>query len=96
MIKAESQMNIDDVFKTRTMARILTNQGKLKKAAEIYEHLIKNDPHNKELTEDHNNLKKMMDSEYNLIAKNLMPLYRKWINLKIKYYKGFKGLSIKD
>ena len=37
-------MIIDDLFKTRTLARIFAAQGQFEKAASIYSHLINNHP----------------------------------------------------
>ncbi|MEE8432282.1 MAG: hypothetical protein V3S16_13625 [Candidatus Desulfatibia sp.] len=44
-------MNKDDVFYTKTMAKVYADQGKLEKAAEIYQYLLKKEPRRQDLIE---------------------------------------------
>jgi len=42
-------LNKDDVFYTKTMAKVYADQGKLEKAAEIYQYLLKKEPRRQDL-----------------------------------------------
>ena len=42
-------MNPDDVFYTRTMAKVLKDQGNFRKAAKIYNYLLEREPGNPDL-----------------------------------------------
>ena len=42
-------MNKDDVFYTKTMAKVYADQGKLEKAVEIYQYLLKKEPGQQDL-----------------------------------------------
>ena len=42
-------MNKDDVFYTKTMAKVYADQGKLEKAAEIYQYLLAKEPGRQDL-----------------------------------------------
>ena len=42
-------MNKNDVFYTKTMAKVYADQGKLEKAAEIYQYLLKKEPRRQDL-----------------------------------------------
>lgn len=79
-------MKVDDEFKTRTMAKVLAGQGQLKKAAEIYTYLIKHHPEEKDLREELGAIKKRLNPDENGSHKELRPLYRKWIEIQLKYY----------
>ena len=42
-------MNKDDVFYTKTMAKVYADQGQLEKAVEIYRYLLKKEPGRQDL-----------------------------------------------
>ena len=42
-------MNKDDVFYTKTMAKVYADQGQLEKAVEIYRYLLKKEPDRQDL-----------------------------------------------
>lgn len=42
-------MNKDDVFYTKTMAKVYADQGKLEKAVEIYRYLLQKEPGQQDL-----------------------------------------------
>jgi len=42
-------LNKDDVFYTKTMAKVYADQGKLEKAAEIYQYLLAKEPGRQDL-----------------------------------------------
>ena len=71
-------MNADDVFYTRTMAKVLGDQGNLRKAAEIYNYLLEGEPGNPDLVDA------LSQIETQLIEKgsdDLVRLFSKWIDL---------------
>jgi len=79
-------MNLDNVFKTKTVARILIDQGHLKKAAEIYAYLLKQDPEQKDLKSELAAIKGKLSQKNGEAVKDLSRLYRKWIDLEFRYY----------
>ena len=90
-------MNADDVFYTRTMAKVFADQGNLKKAAEIYHYLLEREPGNPDLVDA------LSEIETQLIeigSDDLVRLFGRWIDLllthnnleKLKKLKN-KGLS---
>jgi len=90
-------LNADDVFYTRTMAKVLVDQGNLKKAAEIYHYLLEREPGNPDLVDA------LSEIETQLIeigSDDLVRLFGRWIDLllthnnleKLKKLKN-KGLS---
>jgi len=90
-------LNADDVFHTRTMAKVLADQGNLKKAAEIYHYLLEREPGNPDLVDA------LSEIETQLIeigSDDLVRLFGRWIDLllthnnleKLKKLKN-KGLS---
>ncbi|MBW1748840.1 MAG: tetratricopeptide repeat protein [Deltaproteobacteria bacterium] len=69
-------MNADDVFYTRTMAKVLVDQGNLKKAAEIYHYLLEREPGNPDLVDA------LSEIETQLIeigSDDLVRLFGRWI-----------------
>lgn len=75
-------MTADDVFYTKTMAKIYTDQGNLVKAAEIYHFLINREPNRQDLIDA------LAEVEAKLLEKrpnDLLPLIRKWVQLSLKY-----------
>ncbi len=75
-------MNEDDVFYTRTMAKVLADQGNLKKAAEIYHYLLERDPGNPDLVDA------LSEIETQLIeigSDDLVRLFGRWIDLLLTH-----------
>ncbi len=75
-------MNKDDVFHTKTMAKVYADQDKLEKAAEIYQYLLKKEPRRQDLIEalaeiDKERLKK--DHE------DLDELFSTWLDLLLNH-----------
>ena len=71
-------MNPDDVFYTRTMAKVLKDQGNFRKAAKIYNYLLEREPGNPDL------LDALSEIETQLIVKgsdDLVGLISRWIDL---------------
>ena len=75
-------MNPDDVFYTRTMAKVLKNQGNFRKAAKIYNYLLEREPGNPDL------LDALSEIETQLIVKgsdDLVGLLSRWIDLLLTH-----------
>ena len=75
-------MNADDVFYTRTMAKVLVDQGNLRKAAEIYHYLLEREPGKPDLVDA------LSEIETQLIEKgsdDLVRLFSRWIDLLLTH-----------
>lgn len=75
-------MNADDVFYTRTMAKVLKDQGNFRKAAKIYNYLLEREPGNPDL------LDALSEIETQLIVKgsdDLVGLLSRWIDLLLTH-----------
>jgi hypothetical protein len=73
----------DDVFYTRTMAKVYADQGNLLKAAEIYRYLKECEPESQDLMDA------LSDIEGKLNKKSpddLIKLFNRWIDLLLKYH----------
>ena len=77
-------MNHNDVFYTATMAKIYADQGNLLKAAEIYRHLLKQEPGRQDLIEALSAIEKKITARD---PDNLVALFSKWIDLLFTYNK---------
>jgi hypothetical protein len=87
-------MSLDDIFKTKTMARIFVEQGQLKKAAEIYLFLLKKNPNQKEIKNHLMDIRRRLNQSVQGAARDLKPLYEKWINLAIVHHQEKKQEEI--
>ncbi len=75
----------DPDFYTVTMARVYEEQGHLEKAAEIYRYLIKAEPERRELIEKLVEIENKLDAAGNRKPDDLIPLFREWITLLLRY-----------
>ena len=75
----------DPDFYTVTMARLYEEQGHLDKAAEIYRFLIKAEPERRDLIEALAEIDRKMDEALNRKPDDLIPLFREWITLLLRY-----------
>jgi hypothetical protein len=80
-------MNLDEVFKTRTMAGILVSQGQVKKAEEILTHLLKQNPGQPDLALELDLVRMRMNPKNVGIRERLNDLYRIWINAGMKVHR---------
>ena len=80
-------MNDNKSLYTATMAKVYASQGYLEKSAEIYRHLLKNEPdreeYHKALNEVENGLKEIGRPE----SKDLVLLFSEWFELLLKHKK---------
>ncbi len=72
----------DDVFYTRTMAKVYAGQGNLGKAAEIYTYLLEKDPGRQDLIDA---LSEIKSKGFDKDRENLLVLFTEWIDLLLKY-----------
>ena len=71
----------DDVFYTKTMAKVYHDQGKFEEAARIYRYLLKREPDRQDLIDALSDLEKKR-FENNL--ERLINLFSKWVDLLLK------------
>ena len=72
----------DNVFYTRTMAKVYAGQGNFGKAAEIYNYLLKKDPGRQDLIDA---LSEIESKGFDKDRENLFMLFSEWIDLLLKY-----------
>ncbi|MBW2239039.1 MAG: hypothetical protein JRD87_01240 [Deltaproteobacteria bacterium] len=75
-------MNEDDVFYTRTMAKVLADQGNLKKAAEIYHYLLEREPGNPNLVDALSEIETQLTE---IGSDDLVNLFGRWIDLLLTH-----------
>ena len=86
-------MSNDDVFYTRTMAKVYADQGNLLKAAEIYRYLLKCEPEHRDLKDA------LFEVERKLNEKSpddLSKLFIRWMDLLLKYHNVQKLMRLKN
>lgn len=84
-------MKLDDVFKTRTMARILASQGQIRKAKSIYLYLLEQAPHREDLKME----MLLLDTKgpgcsqavETDVGGGLDPVYAQWIDAAFSYFR---------
>ena len=75
-------MSRDDLFYTRTMAKVYIDQGNLLKAAEIYRYLLASEPERLDLKDELSEIEKKLNEES---PDDLIKLFNRWIDLLLKY-----------
>jgi len=68
----------DDIFYTKTMAKVYADQGKLDKAAEIYKYLLNEEPERQDLIDA---LAEIDKKRYEKDPEGLSQLFSTWIDL---------------
>ena len=70
----------DDLFYTKTMAKVYADQGNLLQASEIYRYLLKREPGRQDLVHELSEIqKKYLEKE----PGNLVSLFSRWIDLEL-------------
>ncbi len=72
----------DEVFYTKTMAKVFADQGNLEKAAEIYKYLLRREPQRHDLIDALSDIEKKSIQTGN---RELEEIFAKWVDLLIKY-----------
>ena len=75
-------MSRDDLFYTRTMAKVYIDQGNLLKAAEIYRYLLESEPERLDLKDELSEIEKKLNEK---LPDGLSELFNRWIDLLLKY-----------
>ena len=78
-------MSREHRIQTATMARIYTQQGHYRKAAEIYRHLLELDPSRQDIAGALAEVQALQDAKTPAAKKDLAPLLREWIRLAVRF-----------
>jgi len=78
----------NDVFYTRTMAKVYADQGNLKKAEEIYKYLLSHEPGQQDLI---GALSEIEKRQVNRLPDEMVALFNQWIEL-VFMYRNYKML----
>jgi hypothetical protein len=73
----------NDVFYTRTMAKVYADQGNLKKAAEIYKYLLSHEPGRRDLIEALSEIEKQRRDR---LPDEMTELFNQWIDLLLLHH----------
>lgn len=85
-------MSKDDLFYTRTMAKVYIDQGNLLKAAEIYRYLLESEPERRDLKDELSEIEKKLNEKS---PDDLTRLFNRWMDLLLKYHNVQKLLRFK-
>jgi hypothetical protein len=77
-------MDGDEIFYTKTMARIHADQRHFKKAVEIYHYLLEKEPGRPDIIEALADLERLKAQKR---AEELVPLIETWTRLVVRYRK---------
>jgi len=83
----------DDLFYTRTMAKVYIDQGNLLKAAEIYRYLLESEPERRDLKDELSEIEKKLNEKS---PDDLTKLFNRWMDLLLKYHNVQKLLRFKN
>lgn len=72
----------DDVFYTKTMAKVHADQGNFREAAEIYKYLLKKEPNRQDLIDALLEIEKKSNQKD---PEDLVNLLCQWVDLLLKY-----------
>ncbi len=76
----------EDVFYTKTMAKVYANQGKLKEAVTIYRHLLKKEPDRQDLIDALiDTLAEIENRRFEKGSGGLSNLFSTWLELLLAY-----------
>ena len=81
---------------TETMAKLYAAQGHWGKAAEIYRHLLIRAPARKDFVDALAEAEKKIHKESHINSKQLVPLFREWIELLFRHEMLRKMRKLKD
>jgi tetratricopeptide (TPR) repeat protein len=88
-------MTEDNLFYTKTMAKVLVDQGNWAKAAEVYRYLLERSPGQKELQEALDDLERRLAPGRSRAIKDLVPLFSRWVDLSLEYSRLLKLKKLK-
>jgi len=83
----------NDVFYTRTMAKVYADQGNLSKAAEIYRYLLDCEPERRDLKDALSEIERKLNEKS---PDDLIKLFSRWMDLLIKYHNVQKLMRFRN
>ena len=78
-------MTQSEKFYTQTMAKLYADQGYLRKAAEIYHHLLAQSPEREDLRQALAAVEARIGRQQTPTAKELRLMFREWVDLMAQY-----------
>jgi len=72
-------------FYTVTLAKVYEDQGHWEKAADIYRYLLEQDPDRQDFAKALAENERKMDTAIKKTSNDLIPLFREWIDLSVRY-----------
>ena len=78
-------MPVENGLKTAIMARIFTQQGHYRRAADIYRFLLRQDPNRKDLLEELADVERLLEKKNAESGTHLGALFEEWITLLLRY-----------
>jgi len=83
----------NDVFYTRTMAKVYADQGNLLKAAEIYRYLLECEPERRDLKDALSEIEGKLNEKS---PDDLIKLLNRWMDLLLKYHNVRKLMRFRN
>lgn len=83
----------NDVFYTRTMAKVYADQGNLLKAAEIYRYLLECEPERRDLKDALSEIEGKLNEKP---PDDLIKLFNRWMDLLLKYHNVQKLMRFRN
>lgn len=83
----------NDVFYTRTMAKVYADQGNLLKAAEIYRYLLECEPERRDLKAALSEIEGKLNEKS---PDDLIKLFNRWMDLLLKYHNVRKLMRFRN
>lgn len=85
-------MTQNDIFYTRTMAKVYADQGNLLKAAEIYRYLLESEPEQIDLKDALSEVERKLNEKS---PDDLIRLFNRWIDLLLTHHNMQKLIKLK-
>lgn len=85
-------MTQNDIFYTRTMAKVYADQGNLLKAAEIYRYLLESEPEQIDLKDALSEVERKLNEKS---PDDLILLFNRWIDLLLTHHNMQKLIKLK-
>ncbi len=86
-------MTKNNVFYTRTMAKVHADQGNLLKAAEIYRYLLECEPERRDLKDALSEIEGKLNEKS---PDDLIKLFNRWMDLLLKYHNVQKLMRFRN
>lgn len=86
-------MTQDDIFYTRTMAKVCADQGNLLKAAEIYRYLLESEPEQIDLKDALSEVERKLNEKS---PDDLARLFNRWIDLLLTHHNMQKLMKFRN